>query len=66
MIPTFTNGGGLLLILVMLGILATALAYRYVTRPECCHCGRPVDHLPEPRELDAHGVRTPCCVRCAA
>ena len=44
--PLLTNGGGLLLVLVIVGFAGLALIGRYVTQPKCAACGDPVGDRP--------------------
>ena len=46
--PLLTNGGGLLLVLVLVIVAFAGLALigRYVTQPKCAACGDPVGDRP--------------------
>ncbi len=71
--PTPDNGGGLIVVLIIIAVLGLALLTRYATQARCSDCGDPVGDRPkfwlippEPQSPRATICPLPLCRDCFA
>ncbi len=61
--PTLDNGGGLIVVLIIIAVLGLALLTRYATQARCSDCGEPVGDRPRfwliPPDMPPHIATRP-------
>lgn len=62
--PHLTNGGGLLLILLIVAVLGLAMLVDHATRARCSDCGRPLGTRPRFWRLPGSLPPEPLCAAC--